>query len=107
VVHAPIPQSCVTLDGWEAISPSWPHAFELWQHWQQRGTPPEPQADKPIESEEFGYRGGCTFVARGSMFVWVASQSAEAINAGLLEHALPTAFDPDDFEGPASLSERV
>lgn len=107
VVGAPIPRSCVALDGWEGISPSWPYTFELWKQWQQRGTPPEPQVDKPIESEEFGYWGGCTFVARGSKFVWVASQSAEAVNDSLLEHALPTAFDPDDFEGLATLSGRV
>jgi len=109
VVPAPIPLSCVTLDTWDDVTPSFPYTYQTWNHWQQRGTPPEPAGDKPIESEEYGEWGGYLFVARGSMFVWVVADSVEEVESdqGVVEDALPTAFDPDDFQGSASLSARL
>jgi len=109
VVPAPIPSSCVSLETWEDITPSWLYSYQIWNHWQQRGTPPEPDGDKPIQSEKYGEWGGCLFVARGSMFVWVVADSLEEVESdqSLVENALPTAFDPDDFQGPASPSKRV
>ena len=109
VVDAPIPSSAVTLDTWGEVTPSWPYTFQIWNEWKQRGTPPELEADQPIEAEEYGEWGGHRFVARGSMFVWIAAESVEAVenDQGLVENALPTAFDPDDFQGQASLIERV
>jgi hypothetical protein len=109
VVPAPIPLSSVTLDRWDDVTPSWPYSYQTWNHWQRRGTPPEPKGDKPIESEEYGEWGGYLFTGRGSMFVWIVAESVQQIEGdpGLVENALPSAFDPDDFEGPASLSERM
>ena len=109
VVPTPIPLSFVTLDRWEDIGPSWPYSYQIWNGWQQRGTPPDPQGDKPIESEEYGEWGGYLFVARGSMCVWVVADSVEEVEGdqGVVEDALPTAFDPDDFQGSASLSARL
>jgi hypothetical protein len=109
VVTAPIPLSCVTLSAWDDIAPSWPFTYQTWRHWQHRGTPPEPEGSEPIESQEYGEWGGYSFEARGSISVWVAADSLEEVEADqqLVENALPSAFDPDDFQGPASLSERA